>query len=236
MSGETEQAPSAWTIDSLHSNLGDIIEANDARYEQRFADHGTAISAALASTDLAVSRAFAAVETLQKEIDRRYEQRFVAQETAMSAALAAAEKAVAAALAAAEKAVIKAEVAADKRFDSVNEFRGQLADQAATFMPRTETALALLALTEKVDLAAAKLDKLEGNAVGINVVKQLEEIRRQIDANTGNILSGQGETRGGAMQVVERRQSQAALYAAVGIAITVLTFLIGIAGYAAGRP
>jgi hypothetical protein len=34
--------------------------------------------------------------------------------------------------------VIKAETAAEKRFEAVNEFRGQLRDQAATFLPRAE--------------------------------------------------------------------------------------------------
>lgn len=37
---------------------------------------------------------------------------------------------------ASEKAIQKAEVASEKRFDSVNEFRAQLADQGQTFMPR----------------------------------------------------------------------------------------------------
>jgi predicted PurR-regulated permease PerM len=36
------------------------------------------------------------------------------------------------------EAVVKAELAAEKRLDSVNEFRGQLQDQAATFVTRTE--------------------------------------------------------------------------------------------------
>ncbi len=48
------------------------------------------------------------------------------------------EQAVQAALAAAEKAVVKAELASDKRFESVNEFRAQLSDQANTFISRVE--------------------------------------------------------------------------------------------------
>ncbi len=61
------------------------------------------------------------------ERDRQYGQRFDAQ-----------EKAVAAALAAAKEAVVKAETAAEKRFDSVNEFRNTLKDQAGTFITRGE--------------------------------------------------------------------------------------------------
>jgi hypothetical protein len=52
----------------------------------------------------------------------RLDQRFNAQQAGVDAALTSAEKAVA-----------KAEGANERRFDSVNEFRQQLNDQAATF-------------------------------------------------------------------------------------------------------
>ena len=48
------------------------------------------------------------------------------------------DKAVSAALSAADRAVAKAEMATEKRFDSVNEFRGALADSARLLMPRAE--------------------------------------------------------------------------------------------------
>ncbi len=57
------------------------------------------------------------LESMAAAYDRRYEQRFEAQEQAVTAALNAAKE-----------AVQKAEVAAEKRFDAVNEFRGQLAE------------------------------------------------------------------------------------------------------------
>ena len=56
---------------------------------------------------------------------------FMAQQSAMRTAFDAADKAVQAALTAVEKASDRAEAASDKRFESVNEFPGQLADQAA---------------------------------------------------------------------------------------------------------
>ena len=65
------------------------------------------------------------------------------------------DKAVQAALEAAEKAVIKAEAAADKRFDATNEFRGQLADQSATFMTKVEADLRFKALTDTRQKAQA---------------------------------------------------------------------------------
>ncbi len=82
--------------------------------------------------------------------DLRYQQRYDAQQTALRDALSSQEKAVNAALIAAQQAVTKAEVAAEKRFDAVNEFRAQLADQAAGFMPRGEYQVMHDALIERV--------------------------------------------------------------------------------------
>lgn len=96
------------------------------------------------------------VEVTRVEMDRRYEQRFEAQ-----------EKAVLAALTAAKEAVIKAEVAAEKRADAANEFRGQLADQAATLMPRSETTLMFDALRDRVDKLESTTDRTAGQRKGL---------------------------------------------------------------------
>jgi hypothetical protein len=79
------------------------------------------------------------LQALLVEMDRRFE-----------AAISAQDKAVQIAMVASEKAVVKAEIAAEKRFEAVNEFRGQLADQAATFMPRAEAEQRLGSLSEKI--------------------------------------------------------------------------------------
>jgi hypothetical protein len=94
------------------------------------------------------------------ERDRRYEQRFEGQEKAVAAALAAQEKAVAAALSAADRAVSKAELAAEKRFEAVNEFRGQLADQAGRLLPRSEADVALGGVREKIDGLTGRVEAL----------------------------------------------------------------------------
>jgi len=78
------------------------------------------------------------LQSIMVERERANNQRFDAQ-----------EKAVAAALAAAKEAVAKAEIAAEKRFDSVNEFRGQLKDQQATLMPRSEVTVLLKSVEDK---------------------------------------------------------------------------------------
>src|ERR1035437_7368139 len=80
-------------------------------------------------------------QVLGNERNLRYQQRFDAQEKALHVALEAAKEAVSAALLAADRAISKSESASERRFESVNEFRAQLADQAATFMPRAEANL-----------------------------------------------------------------------------------------------
>lgn len=79
------------------------------------------------------------------------DQRFSDNDKAVQTALVAQEKAVTAALQASKEAVLKAEIATEKRFDSVNEFRAQLADQSATLMPRSEFQVQHAALNDKID-------------------------------------------------------------------------------------
>jgi chromosome segregation ATPase len=82
----------------------------------------------------------ASLAQVADERDRRYEERFKAMDEKTSLALTASEKAVS-----------KAEMATEKRFDSVNEFRGSLKDQAATLMPREEADAKFKALESKID-------------------------------------------------------------------------------------
>jgi hypothetical protein len=81
-----------------------------------------------------------ALRVIMDERDIRYEQRFKAMDEKTSLALTASEKAVA-----------KAETATEKRFDSVNEFRGQLKDQAATLLQRNEAEVKFKGLEEKIE-------------------------------------------------------------------------------------
>jgi hypothetical protein len=127
MSGETAESISAWTIDSLKEATANQITALGLQFQQQ-------------------------IDDLRSLLDERYETQTAANRVAFDAA----EKAVQTALLSAEKAVVKAEVAADKRFDAVNEFRGQLNDQAQTFMPRAEADTRLMSLTEKIDTGLAR--------------------------------------------------------------------------------
>lgn len=109
-----------------------------------------------------IEEKFNSVDRRFEDKDLRDEQRFQGQTKSVEAAFAAANAAVNAALSAAEKAVTKAEIAAEKRFDSVNEFRGQLKDQTATFIPRQEAQVLVDNLTERVRKTEDSLSRYGG--------------------------------------------------------------------------
>ena len=137
MSGETEQQVSAWTNDTVLQYLTDRM---DARFT--------------AQANVSQERLDALIQ-LSVERDRRYEQRFVAQEKAVQNALESAEKAVA-----------KAETATEKRFEGVNEFRAQLADQARELMPRSETEALFAQVVERITNLEKKSDIAAGSRIG----------------------------------------------------------------------
>lgn len=77
---------------------------------------------------------------LFEERDKRYQERFESQ----------------------SEAINKAEAAQDRRLDAVNEFRGQLSDQANTFVPREVYEAAMIATRVERDLIRERLGFLEG--------------------------------------------------------------------------
>jgi len=121
MSGETEKDISGWTTDTLHLFIQHQINDLRTMLNERYVTQTKAIASEFAS-----------------------------QRVAMQTNLVAAERAVATALLNVEKAVGKAEIAADKRFDSMNEFREQLNNQAGTFVTRTESDAAINRNTERI--------------------------------------------------------------------------------------
>lgn len=103
---------------------------------------------------------------IMDERDRQYAQRFAAQQEALAAALNAQKEAVANALSAAKEAVNKAEDAANKRFESVNEFRQTLTDQAATLVSKDS----FKALEDKVNSITARLDNTSASSAGASAL------------------------------------------------------------------
>lgn len=101
-----------------------------------------ALKERLIEREHAVDKMFAEVEKrygqVSFEMDKRYQQRFEAQETALNSALKAQHTLFEAVTAASKEAISKAEAAQKDKNEMTNEFRGQLADQAVTFMPRKE--------------------------------------------------------------------------------------------------
>lgn len=133
-------------------------------------------------------------DTLKAYLEARYHdlrdalnERYETQTRATSAAFDAADKAVRAALASAEKAAALAAESAKDRFEAVNEFRGQLSDVIATFLPRTEYNAAHKALEDQVHTLADRLSALE-----LRLTSRLD--------------LGQSNTEGNARQVVEHRE------------------------------
>lgn len=135
--GMTAKDPSAWTPDLLYLYLLQRIEATEQIAHVKIE----------ASEQLTAAR----ITMLSNKLDERY----VTQQTAMEAARLAAEK-----------AVTKAETASEKRFEGVNEFRAQLADQQGTFMPRAEANARIDALTDKINDAVSRLDVNQGKGTG----------------------------------------------------------------------
>jgi hypothetical protein len=139
-------------------------------------------------------------ESSRKLLDERYDTQikaldkaFIAQETAMRTALEAAEKAVQTALVSAEKAVAKAEVAAEKRFESVNEFRAQLTDQAATFLSRNEADVRINSLAEKLE-SDTKRSTLNASELELRLTSRLDRMAGEHSGSAGRRVESRLDT------------------------------------------
>jgi hypothetical protein len=93
-------------------------------------------------------------------------ERYATQTKALDAAFVAAEKAVSTALHSAEKAVSKAEIANERRFESVNGFRAQMADQQSSFVTREEHEAKMEALQGRVYRNESSVERLQGSGIG----------------------------------------------------------------------
>jgi hypothetical protein len=123
-------------------------------------------AAAEAAVDKALSAANKALEVRTETLDREFREHLEQVRHENALAFHNADKAVQAALASAEKAVNKAETADNKRFDSVNEFRSTLSDQAAQLMPRAESEIRMTAMHAKMD----SMQRVVWMALGIAAV------------------------------------------------------------------
>jgi hypothetical protein len=123
---------------------------------------------------------FDALKDLIDERDRRYEDRFTAMDEKTSLALTSSKEAVA-----------KAEAATEKRFDSVNEFRKTLSDQATNFLPRPEYVSNHQSLLDKIDGIKENLSK-EISGIRDSSAREIASLReaRSGSEAKSSLLSG----------------------------------------------
>jgi len=161
----------------------------DLRFEQRFLAQESALRTALA-----------AMKEMLADRDLRYEQRFGAQEkaTSLRADQLAAEfhehlqqvrHENALAFDVSEKAIDKASVANEKRFDSVNEFRGQLADVINTRMPRAEAEQRMVTSETRVSelalVAQTHITRPDMEANTRRIEDRIEDLKSRVDGTEG---------------------------------------------------
>ena len=210
MGGETEANESGWSIDTLHQHMQRQLDAH--------------AEGARRELDLIQGGLRQQMDDARVLLDERYntsvkalDAAFASQQVAMRTALEAAEKAVQVAMVSAEKAVTKAEVAAEKRFEAVNEFRAQLADQAASFPTRIEVDTRHTALVDKVDAAAIAMHEKIDSRTG-NSMRAIQELTARLDKRDG---AGEGRS---AMKD-DGRQVMVIAISFIAIVVTILIYL-----------
>jgi hypothetical protein len=187
-----------WTIDTLRALLmGQIVDLR-TMLDERWATQTKALDAA-----------------------------FVAQQTAMHTALESANKEVATAMSAADKAVTKAETSTERRFQSVNGFRSQLADQARTFLTRDEADVRLRAIMDK----AATIEAIVVRGVTQDQYAAAHEtLRQNVDGQRLALAEHKSwdiKVQGDLSSMVNSLKSRyAGVSVALGVIMTVLIVLV----------
>lgn len=162
---------SGWTIETLLEYVNARITDMELRNQQRFD----------AQVDAGVQR--------NADMELRQQQRFEAQTRAIEAAITAQRAAIDAALVSADRATAKAESANERRFESVNEFRQTLSDQAATFITRMEAEATANRNTERILELAAVVRESATKAELINAYERMES-RLQLMEKSNNLREG----------------------------------------------
>lgn len=176
--------PTPLTTQQLMRELGALKEIMQTRMDGY--DRAIALLQAFADRQPTVgelAEKLAASDMKAAETDKRYGAEFIKLSTIavmmtdqQALALAATKESVSVAMSASEKAIVKAEMAAEKRFESLNEFRQQLADQQATFA--------------RSDLVNQRADALEKK---IDEVARLGEARATDSRDRLTAIEGRGQ-------------------------------------------
>src|SRR5580700_3457995 len=131
---------SSWTIDTVREYASHMITVVEKRLDEHNSD-----------------------------LEKRLMDRIHANREATVATMEASKEAVFSAMVSAKEAVNKAESANERRFESVNEFRASLADQARLQMPRLECEALFKGMGEKMETSSkqtiARVDLLSQQSI-----------------------------------------------------------------------
>lgn len=197
---------------------------------------GTDDSAAIASALARLAEQITALHTLMNyRVDAEHEltgARFVtfdallnAERTRVALALDATEKAIGKAEVATAKAIDKEAEANTDRFKAVNEFRGQLTDQARSFMPRTEA----VQLSDQATLRIRELaDAIPKLASRQEVQLMTDRYSERITELNDRLVRLEGRSQG-------VKENKAGLYATLAAVGTVITIVIIVANFLSSR-
>jgi deoxyribodipyrimidine photolyase len=125
-----------------------LLNERERKYDQRADRFDKALDAANIAVKDALQTSNALIANASATVDKRFEQ----------------------SLEAVEKATIKSEASTEKRFEAVNEFRKQLADQQLTFARKAEVDIRFDSLENKLDTAISQLATQKGSKEGVNLV------------------------------------------------------------------
>jgi len=177
-----------------------LLTERDRRFDEATAHQQSEWHEHLEQARREVTAALTAADKAVTEVDRRHSEQFLALERMVLARFDAEhtllvnlaherQTAIDAAFAAQQAAVNKAEVAAEKRFESINEFRAQLGDQAATFVPRQEAEAAIGRNTERVkelfDTVNTHVSRVEWAAANDRLTEQVRDLADHQNRNSG---------------------------------------------------
>jgi chromosome segregation ATPase len=110
----------------------------------------------------------AALRATSDERDAKYKELREVHLRAIDAKFEAARESRATAIESQRQAILKSEASIEKRFDAVNEFRSQLAEQAASFMPRQEADIRYKAIEGQLNILQDRINTAAGRMGGYN--------------------------------------------------------------------
>lgn len=202
-------------LSELDLRLATEFHAADARLQSAIEAQHEIAQQRVDALDQRLHRQFDAIDSAWRDmlgaLSDSVEQRFAALHALMEHRFSATEAASAAALSSAKEAVTVANTANEKRFESINEFRGQLADQAGTFLPRSEAQVVADGFNEKVQSLETRLNQMILSIERINAAQ-----------------SGANSER------AEIRDRSVSMQTLIGTVIGVVVFVIVVAGFVIG--